>query len=143
MWSTTKNIRLYKLSFFILSATLLVFGCDKENFKPDYASPQKTFQTLNWAVKNNNVEVFLDTMTTQYALNFGEDRQAQLARLRSEIANMSHPRNWHREIVRIEFSDANDVAYIYYNEMHGKQVVLAHSMPFSRTPDGWKAGSQN
>jgi len=102
----------------------------------DYSTPEATFDTFFYALKHHMSELTLDSMSSDFQLFFGKDREEQLFTLRKKLPYEYHP-DLHATAKRVERNGKK--AMVAYQTTLGDRVLLQLSFLYMMEIDGeWK-----
>jgi len=102
----------------------------------DYATPEAAFDTFFYALKHHMSELTLDSMSNDFQLFFGKDREEQLFTLREKVPYEYYP-DLHATAKRVERNGKK--AMVAYQTTLGDRVLRPLAFLYMMEMDGeWK-----
>jgi hypothetical protein len=132
-----------KIIILIIAANILVIGCASRqtDIKPDFSTPEKSFETSFLAAKFNNNQVSLSGMSEKYRLNFGATREEQLANLITYGKKVPYRPTWKRQVKKVEYGPDHTTASVFYDDyLKGELQFRNAIMPMIKEDGEWRVG---
>ena len=129
-----------KSNLFLLMILLITTSCAKNDFKPDFSSPESAFKTFDFASSNKLPGLYLDCLSDEIKKMNGSTRKEQLSKIKESFRRNDIFRNSKIEILEICYEDGDPtLARIKFNRSKNGKTILRNGSAYMVKEYGtWK-----